>query len=192
MRKTKHFWGLLLFCLLPLAASGQHFNLKTNVLYDATATFNLGAEIGLGTQTSLDVSGNYNPWSFTDKDRQWKHWMVQPEFRYWLCERFNGHFFGVHALAGEYNVNRVKLPFDILPSLNKYNYQGNFFGGGISYGYEWILSKHWGLEATIGVGYLRVKYDQYQNPDCGTKLESGHKNYFGPTKAGITFTYFIY
>lgn len=183
---------MLLFGLLPFTASGQHLNLKTNVLYDATATFNLGAEIGLGKQTTLDVSGNYNPWSFGDKERQWKHWMVQPEFRYWLCERFNGHFLGVHALVGEYNTNRIKLPFDLFPSLNDYNYQGNFWGGGISYGYQWILGKHWGLEATVGVGYLRVKYDKYPDPDCDTKLDTGHKNYFGPTKAGITFTYFIH
>ncbi len=40
-----------------------------------------------------------------------KHWLVHPEFRYWLCERFNGHFFGVHLLGGEYNISKVKLPF---------------------------------------------------------------------------------
>ena len=46
---------------------------------------------------SLDISGNYNPWTLPD-DKSIKHWLVQPELRYWLHERFNGHFLGVHAL----------------------------------------------------------------------------------------------
>ena len=70
------------------------FAIKTNALYWATSTPNLGFEVGLAKKITLDVSGNYNPWKFGD-DRQIKHWLVQPELRYWLCERFNGSFFGL-------------------------------------------------------------------------------------------------
>ena len=62
------------------------FAIKTNALYWATSTPNLGFEVGLAKKITLDVSGNYNPWKFGD-DRQIKHWLVQPELRYWLCER---------------------------------------------------------------------------------------------------------
>ena len=69
--------------------------IKTNALYWATSTPNLGLEIGLAKKLTLDISGNYNPWKFSD-NKQLKHWLVQPELRYWLCERFNGSFFGLH------------------------------------------------------------------------------------------------
>ena len=62
------------------------FAIKTNALYWATSTPNLGFEVGLAKKITLDVSGNYNPWKFGN-DRQIKHWLVQPELRYWLCER---------------------------------------------------------------------------------------------------------
>ena len=41
-------------------AKAQDFALKTNVLYDATATINLGAEVGLAPKWTFDLSGNYN------------------------------------------------------------------------------------------------------------------------------------
>ena len=86
------------------------FAIKTNALYWATSTPNLGFEVGLAKKITLDVSGNYNPWKFGD-DRQIKHWLVQPELRYWLCERFNGSFFGLHGHYGEMNVsNMINMP----------------------------------------------------------------------------------
>lgn len=56
------------------------FAIKTNALYWATSTPNLGFEVGLAKKITLDVSGNYNPWKFGN-DCQIKHWPVQPELR---------------------------------------------------------------------------------------------------------------
>lgn len=206
---------IVLACLFAYftipAVSAQISNIKTNLLYDATATINLGAEFKLSRQTTLDVSGNYNNWTFSD-NKKWKNWMIQPEFRYRLFKRFNGHyrmyerfneryqpykklsghFFGLHVLIGQFNFNHVKLPFGLYPDLQNYNYQGDFYGGGLSYGYQWVFGRHWGLEATIGLGYLYVKYDKYPCAECGEKLESGDENYWGITKAGISLIYFIF
>lgn len=55
------------------------FAIKTNALYWATSTPNLGIEVGLAKKLTLDISGNYNPWKFGD-DRQIKHWLVQPNY----------------------------------------------------------------------------------------------------------------
>ena len=76
---------LFLFLLLAGMTNvyGQKFAVKSNLLYDATATINLGVEMGLSKKWTLDLSGNYNGWKFGD-DMRWKHWMVQPEARYWL------------------------------------------------------------------------------------------------------------
>lgn len=162
--------------------------LKTNLLYDATTTFNLGFEMSLGRKWTLDVSGNYNPWTFSD-NKKFKHWMVQPEFRYWTCERFNRGFWGFHVLGGEYNVGNIDFPMGIFPSLDEYRYEGWMVGAGISYGWQWYLGPHWNLEATFGFGYIYTRYDKYRCPKCGAFESRGDQHYWGPTKIGISFIY---
>lgn len=75
-----------------------------------------------------------------------KHWLAQPEARYWFCEAMSSHFLGLHALGGEYNVGHIDLPVDFLGSnlkkLKDYRYQGWFAGVGIAYGYSWLLAKY--------------------------------------------------
>lgn len=137
--------------MIGISLSAQNVAVKTNLLYDATTTFNLGAEIGLSPRWTLDLSANYNPFSFSD-NKKWKHWMAQPEARYWFCERFNGHFMGLHLLGGQYNVGGVKLPFGIYPSVEDYRYEGYYYGAGLAYGYQWVLGKHWSFEASLGPG----------------------------------------
>ncbi len=57
--------------LLGSTAMGQEVALKTNLLYDATATINGGVEIGLAPKWTLDLSGNYNGWVIkSDKRRK--------------------------------------------------------------------------------------------------------------------------
>ena len=84
----------------------QSIGLKSNLLYSASASPNLGIEIGLSPQTTLDISAGFNPFTFSD-GRKWKHWLVQPEFRWWTCERFNGHFLAAHLIGGGFNVGNV-------------------------------------------------------------------------------------
>lgn len=114
MKLKSLFLAVLL--LAPLASVAQDsaasglslpkWALKTNVAYWGTATPNLGIEVGLSRKLTLDVESGYNMFSFS-KGKKWRHWMVTPELRWWMCDRFNGHFFGVHAIGGEYNVNRL-------------------------------------------------------------------------------------
>ena len=99
----------IIFLFIGISLSAQDISLKTNLLYDISTTFNLGAEFRLAPKWTLDVSANYNPFTFSDS-KKWKHWMAQPEARYWLCEAFNGHFFGLHLLGGQFNVGNVKFP----------------------------------------------------------------------------------
>ena len=62
MKKYLCLIGVLGVLLCNTANSyAQKVAVKTNLLYDATTTMNLGLEIGLGKKWSLDLSGNYNP-----------------------------------------------------------------------------------------------------------------------------------
>jgi hypothetical protein len=195
---------LLLFLLLCGISYGQqsgdnfHWSkvqpplagVKTNLLWDATATINLGVELRLSKRYTLDLPVNFNTWSLND-NKKWKHILVQPEVRWWLCESFYGHFIGLHGIYGHYNVGGIKLPFNLLPELKTNRYQGDLYGAGVSYGYQWLLSPRWSLEATLGAGYARLEYERFACGKCGDKIEDNGKNYFGPTKAGISLIYII-
>ena len=187
--------ALILVC--GWSAHAQKVAVKTNLLYGAgTLTPNLGVEFGLGKRTTLDLSGGYNPWNLegTETDnKKWVHYLVQPEFRYWTCERFNGHFFGVHGIFSQFNVGGIKVP-SLLdnPLFDKnFRHEGTAYGGGISYGYHWIWSKHWSMEFTLGVGAAHLTYDKYGCETCGDAVGKESKTYIGPTKAGITLVFLI-
>ena len=175
------------YLLCATFASGQ-VAIKTNVPLDVVRIPNLGFEVGLGKKFTLDVPFYYNPWEFSDS-KQLKKSMVQPELRYWLCDKFNGHFFGVHGMVGNYQTTGIDLPFSVFDDLDKYRYKGYFYGGGISYGYQFILGRHWNLGATVGVGYAYVDYKKYECKECGKQVEKSNKNYFGPTKAALNLIY---
>ena len=180
---------MLLMLFVSISLSAQDLAVKSNLLYDATATVNLGAEIGLAPKWTLDLSANYNGWTFND-NKKWKHWMAQPEARYWFCERFNGHFLGAHLLGGQYNVGGIKLPFGIYKGLEDHRYEGYYYGAGLVYGYQWLLSRRWSVEAAIGLGYVYTEADKFECPTCGDRLERDKPHhYVGPTKAAINLIY---
>lgn len=181
-----------LFCMPNVNAQEKKeelpsMGIKTNLLYDATITVNFGVEFRIGQRISLDLSGDWNPWTFSNR-RKWKHALAQPEIRLWARETFSGHFFGLHTHYAYYNVGN--LPNGIFSGhMADHRYEGWLSGAGGSYGYRLNFSRNWGLEAIIGVGYAYLDYDKYKCGACGEKLGSDTKNYWGPTKAGITLIY---
>ena len=163
--KLKLLIALLFGVFVTMNARAQEVAIKTNLLYDATATVNLGVEIGIAPKWSLDLSGNLNAWNI-DEDTKWRHWLAQPEVRYWFCDRFTRHFLGFHALAGQYNIGGLKNNFKFLGTdfsqLSNNRFQGWGAGAGIAYGYAMILGKHWNLEFELGVGYIYSAYDIFE------------------------------
>lgn len=166
------------------------FALKTNLLYDATTTFNLGLEFRLGKKNTLTLPLNYNPWTFSD-DKKFKHIATQPEFRFWTCEAFNGFYWGLHLHGGQFNAGNLKLPFGIAPTLENHRYEGYFYGGGLGLGYQWIINNRWNIELGMGVGYARIHYDKFKCGHCGEKIKSGARNYWGPDRLAISLIYII-
>ena len=176
-----------------LTAQAQTVGIKTNLLYDATASANIGVEVEVAPRWSLDISGNLNAWN-VKTNKYMRHWFVQPEARYWFCNPFQGHFIGIEAHGGQFNLGHWGHGFKFLGTdlrkLADNRYQGWFVGAGITYGYTWILHKHWNLEAEIGIGYSYSRFDRYPCATCGTKIESDKShNYVGPTKAALNLIY---
>lgn len=181
----------LLMMLVSLAGYSQKVAIKTNLISDAVTTPNLGIEFKMKPKWTFDITGQLNAWNI--HERRWRHWMVQPEARLWICEAFQGSFFGLHAIGGQFNIGNIDNNINFLGSdfskLKDHRYQGWGAGAGIAYGYDWILGKHWNLEFEIGVGWIYCKYDKYPCTVCGTMEGSGHHNYFGPTKLALAIEY---
>ena len=188
---------LTLLLLSSIGVWAQNVGIKTNLLSDAATSPNLGLEFRMAPKWTFDLSGQVNMWNI--HERRWRHWMVQPEARIWICEAFQGSFFGIHAIGGQYNIGNLGNMHGLLDHLDflgsdfsklkDHRYQGWGVGGGIAYGYAWMLGKHWNLEAEIGVGYIYTWFDRYPCTQCGTKDGSGHHNYFGPTKLSLAIEY---
>ncbi len=180
MRKKRSIYcivcSLALFALTA-KATAQDVGLKTNALYWLTTTPNLSVEVALNNQWTLDLSGAYNPWTFKD-DKKMRFWLAQPEARYWLCEKFEGHFVGLHAHGGQF-----------YGGFHSKRYDGYLAGGGLTYGYDWILSPHWNLEAAIGIGYAYLWYKESPRIHCIKCEVDKDKHYFGVTKAAVSLIY---
>ena len=191
--KFKFLTFLLFLCCGICGAKAQEVALKTNLLSDAFLNPNLAAEVALAPRWTIDVSGQFNTWNLSH-DRKWKHWVVQPEIRYWFCDRFAGHFVGAHLLGGQYNVGGIDIPFSFLGTdfkkLKDTRYQGWFGGLGVAYGYAWAIAEHWNLEGEIGLGWTYTRFDRFRCSGCGKKIEENKPhNYFGVTKAAINLVY---
>ncbi len=187
---------LALFCLGTgvQRSYAQKVALKTNLLYDATATANLGIEFGIGKQWTMDISGNFNGGWNPIGEAYYEHMYVQPEFRYWFCNRFAGHFVGIHFQTGSYTVGNIPNEFIFLGSnfyqLTDYTYDGTFFGAGVAYGYDVVLGAHFNLEFEVGFGFAYTVYDKIRTNSPAVPEETGKQHYYlGPTKASIALVY---
>jgi len=163
--------------------------LSTNMLHNLTTSMNLGIEAALWRKMTLDLPVTLNPWTYDKQENnKFKFILFQPELRFWTCEAFNGHFFGIHGHYAYYN---AQLPF-FPETMNQNRFEGQLMGAGISYGMQLIIGKRWGMELTIGAGYAKLSYNRYPCQSCAKQSESETQDYWGVTRAGLKFVYYIF
>ncbi len=182
------------------SARGQRVAVKNNLFYDALLTPNISVEVAFGEKFTLDTQWGANYFFHTTNSlhpsyttKKWSHWLLQPEVRYWACDVFNGWFFGLHLHGGQMNVGGVNIPLFIVQNKNgemkNYRYEGYFFGGGISAGYQWPITDRFNVELSLGVGYARLVYDRFKCVTCGERDKQGAADYLGPTKSTLSLIY---
>ena len=197
----KIIFVLFAFFNFCVASNAQKFAVKTNGLYLATATPNVGVEAAIGERWTVEIEGGYNPWTL-DKDTnvKAKHWLVSPEFRYWFCNSFQGHFIGINGNYTQFNIGALPVPvhkaFIALnqtheSDLEKSRVEGWAVGAGLTYGYAFPIARRWNIELTAGLGWWYAVFDQYESRKCGLFQETVHKHALGPTSLGISFIYMI-
>lgn len=153
---------------------------KTNFAYWAGAVANLSADIQLHRKLSLELPFDWSLWDI-EREHGVRLVLFQPEVRWWMENVGKGHFVGVHAHAGVFNVKWKDI---------RYQTAGRpLLGAGLTYGYSLPFSEHWGAEFLLGVGYANMKFDEFYNIDNGAKICTDELNYWGITKLGISLVY---
>jgi hypothetical protein len=156
-------------------------SLRTNLLYWAVATPNLGLEWKLSNNIGILINGAYSHWIWSDKGKHHRTWLVQPELRYYMGENKNW-FIGLEGHAGEFNFK-----------FGDTGYQGDTLGGGLTGGYRLRLGKAFDMDFSLGLGYTDLKYESYtRSNDVMVRKEGGlSKNGFAPTQAGVSLIWKI-
>ncbi len=171
------------FSLQPSQQEKWIIAIKSNLLFVAALTANLGIEISPFSHWSFDLPVWYSPYNITP-ERKLRLLAVQPEIRWWSKEAMKGHFIGLHTHVAGFNVaindhGRYQDPNHAL------------WGMGISYGYAVDIGKmkRWTLECNIGAGFAEFDYDVYRNWKNGPKFRSGSDWYWGITRGGVSISY---
>lgn len=173
--------GLILLLILPWSESkAQFYSIKTNVLeLAALGTLNADLSMMIAPRWTANLDLAYNPWTYPD-NRKLKHWIVEPGVRYWFWQTYIGGFVSTSAMATQFNVG-----------LNQKRHEGFGFGLNAAYGYSWLLSKRWNVEAEAGVGLLWNKRTIYKCDKCGDLL-TPKKSYLSPTpKLSVSLIYLL-
>lgn len=189
MKKTL----LTISLLFVMAATGyaQKIAVKTNALgWAAAITTNVGVEVALWPKWTFSADAYYNPFNDWGNRRSSEFWGVQPEFKYWFCRKFYGHYIGLHGQYAEF--------FDA--GMCKYLYDGTYYGAGVSYGYSLPLAYRWRLDFSLGVGWKHWNRDVFWRIGHNTGADWDDKefvrdprpkNNFGVTKVGISAVFII-
>lgn len=164
------------------AFDGQRYlALKTNVIYDACALLNLAVEMQVHKKITVELPLTCSLWDLGDKHGVQSDKVSPSCFISYPPAGFRLQCYRTHAHVAWFNVK-----------WNDDRYQDTdrpLLGAGISYGYKLPLSRHWGADFNLGVGYANMKYNTYYNVDNGAQLDTRVRHYWGITRVGASLVY---
>lgn len=170
--------------------------LKSNLLYDALALPNIGAEFYIGKNFSITGNWTYGWWDTDRRHRYWRAYGGDAGIRWWFGSEahrkpLTGHHIGLYAGA---------FTFDF--EFGGTGYMGGkphgtlwdkcILNTGIEYGYSLPIARRLNLDFTIGLGYAQGTYYKYKPKNGQYVWESTHRlRWFGPTKAEVSLVWLI-
>ena len=166
------------------------FAVKTNLLADLVTAVNLGVEVPLGENFSVNAHFTFPWWTAGPYGNKYALQLLdaEGELRWWFAkgeERFEGHYLALQGSGGK---------FDLQWGRDIGCYQCYNWGVGLSYGYAMSLGKHLNMEFALTLGYLAIDYQHYvPSPDWSVLLRDNAKagvlHYFGPTGLKVSLVY---
>lgn len=162
------------------AATRPYMALKTNVAYDVFAVMNLAYECQFAPRFTAELPVMWSLWDWK-ADRGLRIVALQPGVKYWFSAPGQGHAVGADFDLAWYNYRWDR---------NRYQNTGRpLMGVSLNYAYTLQLGRGWKAEFSLGVGYINTRYNTYFNIDNGALLSTRDRNYFGPTRIGISLAY---
>ena len=185
------------------------------MLYDATLSPNLGVELKVDSLWSVGMNVGLNAWDIDkEKNKKWRHVLVSPNVRKYfrlkrdtLCiygTRADGtygvlrdsmvtrraNYFETNLIYSHYNVGNTRIPFGLYSAIKDRRLQGDLLALGAKYGYSWMLSRYWRIEAEAGIAVGYAWFKEYECDHCGTYFGKDDRIFLLP-QLGINVVYII-
>ena len=186
------FVVMLISLMSSQRVAAQKVALRNNLLYDATLTPNLGADIRLDSIWTVGAIVGLNAWDIDkDKNKKWRHLLIEPNVRRWLNRSpFSKSYLEGDLIYSHFNVGNTTIPFSLYDAVKEKRLQGDLFALGTKFGYSWILARTWRVEAEAGLAIGYAWFKEYDCPTCGTYLGEGDRIFLLP-QLGINVVYII-
>lgn len=149
-------------------ARPYRFALRTNLLRWATLTPDIGIEWRISRSVGVAADAAWIYWSWSGGDRRYSLLHLSPEVRWYLGSAKRGYV-GAMFQAGNFNYK-----------FSETGRQGNFYGGGVTGGYQLPVGRRLMLDFGAGIGYTRADSEKYRRLG-GYDVRNGReiRNYFG-------------
>ena len=185
-------------------SSAQTLALRTNLLYDATLSPNLGVEVRLDSTWSAGINVGFNAWDIDkEKNKKWRHLLVSPNVRHYFGHKRDSlcvygyakdgaygilrdsvvtrrmQYFEGNLIYSHYNVGNAKIPFGLYSAIKDRRLQGDLLALGAKYGYAWM----WAIRGYYWPGsHVQLYMSDYETPNCTTLVAGYIFNYFPDIK----------
>lgn len=173
-----------------------YMDIHTNMLYDALALPNIGAEFYVGKNFSVGANWLYGWWKCDHRHRYWRAYGGEVYGRWWFGRKahqkpLTGHHVGVYGQMYTYDFEWGKEgEIGGKPGGNLWDQ--HMWSAGVEYGYSLPVARRLNIDFSLGVGYTTGLYHKYKPADQHYVWQSTHRrHYFGPTKAEIALVWLI-
>jgi hypothetical protein len=179
-----------------------------------TLTPNLGVAYRPDSIWSVGLNAGFNAWDIDkQKNKKWRHLLISPNVRRYFGHRADTvqyqqgtdatslqwrdttvvrrmQYIEANLIYSHYNASNIHFPFGLWPDARDHRYQGDLLAVGAKYGYSWVLSRNWRIEAEAGIAVGYAWFKEYECPHCGTFLGDGDRLFLLP-QLGINVVYVI-
>ena len=188
--------AFLLLILCVETVNGQNVALRTNLLYDATLTPNIGVEVRIDTTWTLGANVGLNAWDINkEENKKWRHILVAPHVRKYFLRDDSLRFRRTSYVEGNliyshFNVGNTTIPLGLYSGAKNRRLQGDLLALGAKYGYAWMMARDWWIEAEAGIAIGYAWFKEYDCAHCGTFYGRGDRIFLLP-QLGINVIYII-
>lgn len=161
------------------------WHLSTNLPELAMLIGNLGVGYDFACNWSAMLSVHYSAVNYGSARRKFRTFMLRPEVRWWTNTAGKGLFVDAHLGLAYYNVALKHWDYRVQDAGGK----TPALGGGLGVGYRLRLHNHWAIEAQIGAGLYRLKYDRFENRPGGALVSTRSQVWAGIDNVGLSVVY---